>query len=125
MLGALVAEHERGLGGWSAEWETWTDLLALAGSAAARTRDTVAGLEIDPQAMAANLARTGGVLMAERVSFALTPVIGRDEAEAVVAAAAQRARSSGRSFARELGDEPAVVNALGQDDVAERLAELL
>src|SRR5207253_2667639 len=92
---------------------------------AARTRDTVDGLEIDPQAMAANLARTGGVLMAERVSFALSPVIGRDEAEAVVAAAAQRALSSGRSFARELGDEPAVVNALGQDNVAERVAELL
>ena len=56
LFGALVAEHERDLGGWQAEWESLSELLALAGGAVARTAETVAGLEVDPAAMAANLA---------------------------------------------------------------------
>ena len=30
---ALVAEHERAIGGWQAEWESLSQLLALAGGA--------------------------------------------------------------------------------------------
>ena len=76
LYGALVAEHERDLGGWQAEWETLTEMLALAGGAVARTAETVAGLEVDTWAMAANLGRTGGKLLSERVTAALADRLG-------------------------------------------------
>ena len=86
MLGALVAEHERALGGWQAEWETMSELLALAGGAVARTEETVTGLEVHAEVMAAN-ARHHPALLAERVALALAPELGREAA--VVAARAQ------------------------------------
>ncbi len=71
LFGALVGEHERPVGAWHAEWETLSELLALAGGAVARTADTVAGLEVDEDAMAANLAGPGETLLAEAVGLAL------------------------------------------------------
>ncbi|MGH9068192.1 MAG: class-II fumarase/aspartase family protein [Acidimicrobiales bacterium] len=113
LLSALGAEHQRALSAWPAEWGALTELLALAGGAVARTRETVAGLEVHPEAMAANLARTGGAVMAERISLALAPILGRQAAKDAVAGVAARAASSGRSLAEELGDDPAVVGAFG------------
>jgi 3-carboxy-cis,cis-muconate cycloisomerase len=48
-------EHERAAGAWHAEWEALSDMLALTGGAAAHVRDTLAGLEVDPQRMRENL----------------------------------------------------------------------
>lgn len=126
LLGALVAEHERALGGWQAEWETLSELLALAGSAAARAGETVAGLEVHVTAMAANLARGGGVLLAERVSFALAAVIGRAEAKDHIARLARRVAEGG-DFAAELRADPVVAAAIDVatlDDLLEPAAYL-
>ena len=53
VLGSLVASHERPAGAWHAEWDAVTDLLALAGGAAANLHVVLDGLEVDPAAMAA------------------------------------------------------------------------
>ena len=37
MLAAMVQEHERGLGGWHAEWETLPEICALTAGALAQT----------------------------------------------------------------------------------------
>lgn len=120
ILGALVAEHERALGGWQAEWEPLAELLALAGGAVARTQETVAGLEIHADAMAANLSRSGGVLMAERVALALAPVAGRVAAAEAVGELARRALATGADFATLLAADP-----LGGSLGARRITELL
>jgi 3-carboxy-cis,cis-muconate cycloisomerase len=118
VLAAMANEHERAVGGWQAEWETMTSLLRLAGGAVGNGAETVAGLEVDADAMAQNLARTGGVLLAERVVVTLAPVIGRAEATKVVQGASDRCRSSGRSFADELAGEPSVSAHLSSEEVA-------
>ena len=110
LLGAIPVEHERGLGGWQAEWEALSELLALAGGAAARTADTVAGLEVDTAAMASNLAASGGRLMSERVAVALAGRMGPAGRDAVTAAAGRAGRHG--SFADELARDPAVAAAL-------------
>src|ERR1700730_16524846 len=33
MLGAMLQEHERGAGGWQAEWQPVTEMLGVAGGA--------------------------------------------------------------------------------------------
>jgi 3-carboxy-cis,cis-muconate cycloisomerase len=122
LLGSLVAEHERGLGGWPAEWETLSQLLALTGGAVARTAETVTALEVDVEAMAAGVARTGGLVLAERVSFALArrgadPARGRR----AVADAVGRVLAGEGDFRAELLAEPVVAGVLS----AEELDELL
>jgi 3-carboxy-cis,cis-muconate cycloisomerase len=54
MLAAMEVEEERAAGAWQTEWGTLTDLLRLAGSAAAWARDMLEHLEVDIDAMRAN-----------------------------------------------------------------------
>ena len=80
MLAAMVQEHERGLGGWHAEWETLPEICLLAAGALTQTTAIVAGLRVDAQMMAANLEATRGLIMAEAVATALAQHIGRQPA---------------------------------------------
>ena len=91
LLGELPHEHERTVGGWHAEWEALSGALAFAGGAAAAAADAITGLEVDAERMRANLEASGGLILAERVSFALTPRLGRSRAHDVVAEAARAA----------------------------------
>ena len=97
-------EHERAVGGWHAEWEALSGALAFAGGAAAAAADAVTGLEVDAERMRANLDAGGGLVVAERISFALTPRLGpqrgargrrRGRARAVVPRRAPRRRADG------------------------------
>jgi 3-carboxy-cis,cis-muconate cycloisomerase len=117
----MVQEHERAVGGWQAEWLTLTELLQLAGGAVARVAETVAGLEVDEQAMAVNLARTGGLLMAERVTLALRGTMDRGDATRAVQAAGSRVAQSGLSFAAELLADPAIAAVLTPAELDELL----
>jgi len=97
LLTSPAHEHERAAGSWHAEWEALSGALSFAGGAAAAAADAVIGLEIDSERMRANLDASGGLVVAERISYALAPRLGRGEAHAVVAAAA-----SARSFREAL-----------------------
>jgi 3-carboxy-cis,cis-muconate cycloisomerase len=89
LLAGLPHEHERAVGSWHAEWEALSGALAFAGGAAAAAADAVTDLEVDAERMRANLDAGGGLVVAERIPFALTPRLGRREAYAVVAEAAR------------------------------------
>lgn len=117
---AMANEHERAVGGWQAEWQSLTSLLRLAGGVAAQVAETVAGLEVDAAAMAANLDRSGDLLLSERIVLTLAPVIGRSGADRAVQGAAARSRTSGNTFAEELAADPEAGPPL-----AGRLEELL
>jgi len=91
LLGSPAHEHERGVGGWHAEWEALAGALAFGGGAAARAADAATGLKVDTERMRTNLDASGGLVVAERISFALTPRLGRVGAHEVVAEAARAA----------------------------------
>ncbi len=117
-FGGLAAEHERSLSAWPAELHSLTELLLWSGGAAARTADTVEGLEVHAANMAANVDRTAGSLMAERVSLALAPHLGRTGAQEAVAAAARRAGfGSSDALAEELLADGAVTAVMGAADI--------
>ena len=84
MLGAMVQEHERGLGGWHAEWETLPEICLLTAGALARAIEIVGGLEVDAKKMASDLDTTRGLIMAEAVSIALAAHLGRESAHELV-----------------------------------------
>ena len=51
----LLGEHERAAGAWQAEWPALTNALGYAGGAAAGTRETLDGLEVNVDRMLANI----------------------------------------------------------------------
>jgi 3-carboxy-cis,cis-muconate cycloisomerase len=106
LTGSLAQEHERAAGAWHAEWGALTVALAFAGGTAAATADALEGLEVDAARMRANLGATGGLVVAERLSYLLAERLGRDRAHALVAEAAQRATAGGSSFRATLLADP-------------------
>jgi 3-carboxy-cis,cis-muconate cycloisomerase len=94
ILGAMAQEHERGTGGWQAEWEALPDLFCHTAAAVARGREAVAGLVVEPDRMRANLELTGGLAMAESLTMTLAVEIGRPEAFRLVNSLIDRTRSA-------------------------------
>lgn len=122
MLSAMVQEHERGLGGWQAEWETLPELVMVAAGGARALADAIQGLVIDAARMRANLEATGGTTLAEAVTMALAEPLGKHEAHVLVAAACRRAVAEHRSLVDVLGDDPAVARVLDRDEIARRMS---
>jgi len=91
MLAAQVQEHERGLGGWHAEWQTLPELMLTAGGALHLSVGLIEGLEVDAKRMRENLELTNGLVMAEALSMALAQKLGKQEAHHLVEAACKLA----------------------------------
>ncbi|MGH3163812.1 MAG: lyase family protein, partial [Streptosporangiaceae bacterium] len=95
LIAASEQELQRAAGAWHAEWEPLTALLRLTGSASSWAADLLPGLVVDTSRMAANLAATKGLPLAEHVSSLLAGVLGGAQAHDLVAEAGARATSAG------------------------------
>ena len=122
MLGAMPQEHERGLGGWQAEWDTMPQLVMIAGDAASALAGALQALVVDPARMRANLEITKGLVFAEAVTMGLAPRLGKEEAHARVARAALRASDERRPFLDLLCEDPAVIAILNRSEIATLLS---
>lgn len=101
-------EHERFAGGWQSEWLALPELARLTGGVLSRLAELLAGLEVKPGRMAANLDATRGLLMAEAVQMALAPELGRLVAHDRIEAACRKAVAEGRDLAEVLGEDPEI-----------------
>jgi 3-carboxy-cis,cis-muconate cycloisomerase len=118
---SMVAEDERSPGGWQSEWQPLREALRLAGGAAHTAAELTEGMRINPDRMAANLAATGGTIVAERLNVALAPILGKVPAKKLLARIA--AESAGEfTFEELLGKAPELANAFDSDSA---LTELL
>ena len=118
LTGGLAQEHERAAGGWHAEWQPLSDVLALTGGAAAAMHEVVEGIQIHPERMRANLEATGGLIMAERITYLLAGRIGRSEAHELVSEASARAGAAGRPLRAELEADPRIELSAAELDAA-------
>lgn len=121
MLTSMVQEHERGLGGWHAEWETLPEIFRLAAGALARTNEIVQEIEVHPGKMLENANRTHGLVLAEAVAFALRRPLGRKKSHKIVEEAARRAAQDGRDFAEVLSSYPEVRSHLSTAELSRLL----
>jgi 3-carboxy-cis,cis-muconate cycloisomerase len=110
LLGAMPQEHERALGNWQAELAQYPDVLLHALAGAGALAELLEGLRIDPARCRANIDALQGTLFSERLAALLIPVLGRADAQALVASLCQQAMDSRthlRDLAREhLGKDP-------------------
>lgn len=117
VLSAMVQEHERGLGGWHAEWEALPELALLSGGALAVMAETIEGLEVHPEQMRRNLDSTGGLIMAEAVTMALGEILGRMDAHKLIEQKCRQAQAEGRHLKAVLVEDPQVTTYLNADDL--------
>ena len=119
VLAAMIQEHERGLGGWHAEWETIPEILGLTGGAAERIAQLLSGIEIHANRMLANIEISNGLIFAEAVSTALSKKIGKSDAHSIVEAAATQVRERGKHLSEVLKATPEVSEHLSATEIAE------
>ena len=117
MLSAMVQEHERGLGGWHAEWETLPEIFRLAHGALSQVMQVVSALELDRDRMRANLDITRGLLAAEGIALALGETLGKQQAHRIVEDASREAVRSRRPLREVLAARAEVRDRLGESEL--------
>lgn len=121
LLAAMEHENQRASGAWHAEWWPLIQLWRVCGSAVHWLRTSLERLRVDAGRMRENLDRSGGVLLAERITTELAPVVGRLAAHDAVTECCRRALDEGASLAKVLADDPLVGAHLSR----ERIDQLL
>jgi 3-carboxy-cis,cis-muconate cycloisomerase len=77
----------------------------------------IEGLELDPGRMRHNLDATHGLILAEAVSAALAPMLGREAAHELIEAACRRAVEQGKPLRDVLAQEAKVRKLLSVADL--------
>src|SRR6202007_40332 len=112
IFAAQVQDHERSAGPWHAEWPTLPALMLATSGALAAIVDLAEGLEVDAARMRANLDMTGGLIMAEAVTFALAETLGKSDAHHLVEAASKEAVAEMNTLRAVLERDPKVTDHL-------------
>jgi len=120
MLLAMPQEQERGLGMWQAEWEIIPEAFRLTSASIAYGIDLTENLEVRSDRMQANLHATLGLPLAESISAALVPKIGRTKSHELLRKASAKARQQSRQLSEVLNEMPEVTAHLTASDI-ERL----
>jgi 3-carboxy-cis,cis-muconate cycloisomerase len=107
-LSAMVQEHERGVGGWQAEWPVVSTVVQSTGVAIASMAEVAEGLSVDTERMRVNIENTNGVIFAERAMMLLGAKLGRDVAHKILETAARKSANEGRNLAAVLAEMPEV-----------------
>lgn len=121
MLAAMPQEHERGLGGWHAEWETLPEIFKLAAGALHQMTVVIVGLEVNTTRMRANIDQTNGLIMAEAVAMALAAHLGKIEAHRIVEHACNKAMQESRHLREVLADEPLIQTRISAPELEKLL----
>ena len=122
MLTAMTADHERSTGPWQSESIALPQCVAFTAGALSHARSIADGMIVDTERMRRNLDLTAGLIMAEAVTTALIPAIGRAAAEAAVTRACNRAIEMRSSLAAALRDDPELRPLLSDAEI-ERITE--
>ena len=116
-LHGMTQEHERGVGGWQAEWTTLASVVQATGLVAASMREVAEGLTVDATRMQANIEGTHGVIFAERAMMLLGAKLGRDHAHELLHKVTRQTLETGRRFAEIVREQPEAAGALSREEI--------
>lgn len=111
-LSAMPQEHERGVGGWQAEWPIIASIVQSTGVATSSMAEAGGGLKVNAAHTRTNLKATNGLVFAERAMMMLAPTIGRDEAHKLIESAAKTCANEGMRLAEVLAQMPEVTKLI-------------
>tara|TARA_A100001037_G_scaffold306130_1_gene349427 strand:+ start:8124 stop:9449 length:1326 start_codon:yes stop_codon:yes gene_type:complete len=117
LLEAARQDHERGPQGFI-EKRTLPDTFVLTGETLVTTLHIIGGLRVDEERMRANLDASGGTIMAEAATMALSPHLGRLKAKDLVHDACERVGAESVDLVTVLGADPEVTQHLTPEQLA-------
>ncbi|WP_284744563.1 3-carboxy-cis,cis-muconate cycloisomerase [Amycolatopsis sp. RTGN1] len=109
---SMLTEDERSAGVWHAEWQLIRECLRLTGGAAHTAAELARGLTAQPGRMRANVASTHGLIVSERLSAVLAPLLGKARAKELLGEASRRAVREDRALREVLDELPAITDVL-------------
>ena len=112
-LSGMIQEHERGIGGWQAEWTTVASVIQATGVAASSMAEVAEGLSIDEEKMRSNIDATRGTIFGERAMMLLAPKLGRDKAQKLIEEATRQSIAQGRHLVEVLEEMTEIRSAMG------------
>lgn len=117
VLGTMLQEHERAAGGWQAEWEALPGLFRYTAGVVRHVAQAVSGLQVSAARMQVNLEQSGGLEMAEALTMALAPRLGRPEAQRLVQRVCERAVEQGQTLRQAALADPRVGAVLSTETI--------
>ncbi len=121
LYAAQNQQHERALGGWQAEWETLPQLATLTGGVLDNALTLVEGMQVYPHKMRQDLDITHGLIMAESVTLALAPQMGKARAHHLVERLCHQALDNNQPLARLLQQDETISRYLSESQIASLL----
>jgi 3-carboxy-cis,cis-muconate cycloisomerase len=118
LMEAMVEDHERASGAWQIEWIAVPEIFCLSAGVLAHTRMLAHELRVNPERMRANLDITRGLIMAEAVTMALAPKLGRHRAHHLVSAISRRVAATGPALAELLAENEEIARHLDRAAIA-------
>lgn len=117
ILSAMAQEHERSVGGWQAEWSAVPNLFRYTASAVDHVQTALRDLQVDTSRMTANLDLTRGLVMAESLTMALAPHLGKPDAQHLVQALCEQAVKSDMTLHQATRAETQVQTILSTEEI--------
>lgn len=114
---SMLQEHERGAGGWQAEWPVIAGVVQSTGMALASIAEVVEGLVVDAARMRANIEATRGVIFAERAMMLLGASLGRDVAHKLLEQATRQSMDQGRRLVEILEEMPEITRVISVETI--------
>jgi 3-carboxy-cis,cis-muconate cycloisomerase len=116
-LSSMLQEHERGVGGWQAEWPVVATVIQSTGVAISSMAEVAEGLSVDKEKMRLNIEKTNGLIFADRAMMLLGSKLGRDVAHKILEGAARRSVNENRNLKAVLAEIPEVNEELSADEL--------
>ena len=110
-------QHERDWTAFQMEWAFVPEVFIMTHGALEMSCRVLRGLRVNSQRMLRNLGATGGLLLSERVMFALSPRYGRQKAHDLVYRCAMSAHERDQPFIELLLDDAEVSAALSRAEL--------
>ncbi len=118
---SMMVEHERDAMSWRAEWVALPEICIYLSSQLASTKSVLSGLVVKPKHMLRNLNMLGGLLLSERIMFALADQLGKQTAHHLVYELSMKAIEENRPFKELLNQDEQVQSILNAEQIEELL----
>jgi len=118
---SLIMDHERDAKSWRSEWVALPEICLYLSSQLKTTINVLKGLIVKPENMLRNLNMQGGLLLSERIMFALSEKVGKQTAHHLVYELSMKSYEENIPFKTTLTENEEVSSVLSEEQIEELL----
>ena len=118
---SLIMDHERDAKSWRSEWVALPEICLYLSSQLKTTINVLKGLIVKPENMLRNLNMQGGLLLSERIMFALSEKVGKQTAHHLVYELSMKSYEENIPFKTTLTENEVVSSVLSEEQIEDLL----